>query len=148
MSESNANNGLIGRLRRWLGGDETAPAPGSAAGDEQIVPQAWLDAAQAAVGAPPTLQRTDLVNARQAEIAAGGEIDTVALRTAMLNHLSPADLDALCRALDLDPGRLNGGKGRQTMALLMEAQYAGKLPALLAACRARRPEIAWQPADG
>lgn len=68
--------------------------------------------------------------------------DAVAWRSAMLNHLQPADLAAIAAAVEV-PFTPEGGKGRQVLALMQAAQRLGKFDAVADACRARRPAAPW-----
>ena len=71
-------------------------------------------------------------------------MDVVRLRQQMLNFLDVAALAEVAAVVDVDLAALPGGKGRKVQGLLQAAEQRGALPALLAACRARQPDVAWQ----
>lgn len=82
---------------------------------------------------PPVARRSAETDARLASA------DSVALRTAMLNHLTVDQLHALAAELNVPLDTLQGGKGRQVLALMQ----AVSAETLLDACRRAHPNISW-----
>lgn len=67
--------------------------------------------------------------------------EMVAIRQLMLNEADANDYADIAQALELPVP--DGGKGRQTLALIQAAQRAKKLPQLLNELRSRYPNVAW-----
>ncbi len=116
--------------------DEQPPAVNAV----QAIPQDWLNAAQAEVGS--LLSREEVEAARQSEQT--HDVETTALREAMLNHLTDDTLSHIAEQIGLAPSQLFGGKGRKVMGLLQHAERHKRVTDLLTACQTLMPDVSWQ----
>lgn len=130
---------LFDKAKRLLGhaGDKQPPA---AKNTVSAIPQDWLNAAQAEVGS--LLSRDEVEAARHSEQA--HDVDTTALREAMLNHLNDDTLPQIAEQVGLAPSQLFGGKGRKVMGLLQHAERHKRVTDLLTACQTLMPDVSWQ----
>ena len=109
------------------------------------IPQDWINQAQKEVGT--LYSREELASARKAESSTSARADTVQLRQMMLNEMSLDDLSAAAEIMGVDATKLEGGKGRRVMALLTLAEKEGRLEALIAVCKAMKPDVNWPTID-
>lgn len=124
------NGSFLDKLRGLLGGDkpaEDAPGPPSIK-----IPEVKVER--------PSPSRVD--PALQPPEQSG--VDTVYLRQQISNFLNIEQIYALAAQLDIDSTTFDGGKGRQVLQLIQACERQGKVPELLAACRAIAPEVKWQ----
>jgi hypothetical protein len=91
-------------------------------------------------GEPARLEWTDPASGQTQEI----DVDLVALRDRLVEHFSLGELNDLLFTLGVDdediPGRTRSDKARQLIGYF---DRRGRLPDLLAACRAARPNVEW-----